>query len=401
MNGSLESLYLDTLLEKSNLKDSIFKNVTFLSNIYANNLYAQSLTSTSYLSTSNIKFNYPYTIPKTLGITSGNGIFNSLNIPNLGTITNITCSSVCNTELTSIYITSKKLSLPYITCTSTIVDTVKSNNFINITSPIINIYSSNILNIGTSLNILSTNIELSNKIISLNYSGPSFSDSVGIYLYNGSYIKYSASENRYKIYTPYISGSILTVDTTGSVYISNNTILNSVCTVGSLIKTNNITCSSLISPIFSVNNGIFDTISVTSGTINGTKIINSISNATYFTCGTMICNTLTTSTVSVLNQSHVTLNSILLYTNNLNVTNISINNNLSCNNINISNITVNNNLFITNNSLCNVISSNSIITSDLILMPNLLNLTSNSAAISAGIPIGGLYRTGDIIRVRL
>ena len=139
MDGSLESLYLNTLLEKPNLKDSIFNNVTFLSNLYINNLYAQDLTSSSYLNTTNIKFNYPFNIPKILGITSGNGIFNKLNIPNLGPVTNITCFSICNTELSSTYITSKKILLPYITCSSVIANSLNSTTPINITSPIINI----------------------------------------------------------------------------------------------------------------------------------------------------------------------------------------------------------------------------------------------------------------------
>uniref|UniRef100_A0A6C0H8P6 Uncharacterized protein n=1 Tax=viral metagenome TaxID=1070528 RepID=A0A6C0H8P6_9ZZZZ len=377
------------------------------------------------------------------------------NILNVGGSTNIIGYTSINSTL--------NISGSAICKNNVLTDTIQGNN-LNIFGNTINIGNSNTqINItGTALYDATVNIQIIDKIITLNINsndyntGNDIGNYCGIQCYGISgigFIQTNTDASRFIIKTPIENtyGYIAVQDIYNNINISGTTKLGptniySILNISGFCQLNN-------------NVNINNNLNIYSSNIinNSTSIISSlnISNNTIINGNTTILNQLNISnTSSCFMNNNLTINSSLNIVNNnivgnntilsfINVNNFSSNN---CNMLNLyvsgtsnlgyttilSNLNISNNMII-NNSLygisnlnilnTTVLNNNTSINSSLnISGPTLLygnntllanlnvlgqiitklpNYFSNSIAREAGIPLWGLYRTGGILKVRV
>uniref|UniRef100_A0A6C0EH91 Uncharacterized protein n=1 Tax=viral metagenome TaxID=1070528 RepID=A0A6C0EH91_9ZZZZ len=441
LNISGNSFILNSLSIKSNLyisTNSILNNATsILSNLYvSNNSYMNNININNNLSLSNFTLN------------------SNLNINNNTILQNNT------TFLSSIL----KGYLRVDNCINTSSVGVETNN-ININGNIINLGTTNsIVNFyGTSTYVATNTFNIDEKILQLNINASNLSafdigGSSGIDILGTSglgFITTTPDAFRYHIQTPVNSNTnyILTQDINNNLYISGSSILQkNVSLLTSLyvsnystfnncnfknlliysnLNTNNLSNNSNIN--ISNNSFILGSLTLLSPLqINSNLIINNVS----------INSVLNVSSISLLNN--VSLNSSLFVLNNTILNNnCTINNNLFVNtnsiinwnttilsSLNVSNysiingnITIGNNLKISSNanligntsinSALNVagnaiLTGNNTIGSTLATINilgsincNLPEYLDNTTAKLAGVAIGGFYRTGGALKIRL
>ena len=333
---------------------------------------------------------------------------------------------------------------------------ISSNSILTIDSDNINIGNINsIISInGTTVNLLMNELEIENKIISLNFNSDSLKIDSGnlsgfeIYTINNNngFIKTNIDNTCFEIKLPSDNNikRIVELDLNNNIKISGYSIFNNNVTINnSLYVSKNL----LVNDI-DINNNLYisgtatmNNLYVSNLTLLGNSIIDNdlfitnlqITNTCYLNNNTTIMTSLNCNTIK-LNNITVTENALL---NNLSINgNITIKSNLTTNNLNIlGNLNISNynilntgifsnnlttsNLYVTNDCVINngtissyiivdnnmTVNNNTTIISNLysnytIIMP-LKNFTNSKTAALNGIPVGGLFRTGDIVKVRI
>jgi hypothetical protein len=239
--------------------------------------------------------------------------------------------------------------------------TLDTNNNLNISG--FSILQNN-TNLNSSLNISSTaNLNNISILSQFNYNDLIINK---LSMNNTCYISGSSLINNAIINTSYINNAVL-----------NNLSINSILNSQAMIFQNNIFVNSLFVP----NNSIFN------NTISNNSIIN--------ISGDTILNGSATMTNLFLNKL-ITLNDITL-NSNLNINNCILNNHT----------TINSRLNISGNFIAsgNVTINSSLVSNSLYISGQVINympeyLTNLSAA-QGGVPLGGFYRSGGIICIRL
>jgi len=484
-----------SLLDNSLLE--VYKNLFGLpdaTSISNNTLLNSNLTINSFLYVSNYSyFNLPVTLLSNLNVSGYTNIIGNITINNNLNVSGNTLIYNDATFNSSVYISGTVnilnnlnaynssvmvgnvtlLNSLNVSGTTKIYNTLNANYFKGLNNGPINIGAENInignnssqVNInGTATYIATTDLKISDKIISLNLneytlSGIDIGNNCGIEILgtNGNgYIKTTNDATRYEIKPPIGNGAyILTLDSNNQMNISNTSILNNNVTFISslnisgnttiendltLLSSFNIAGTSLfinsitINSILNVNN---DSIFMNNVTL-GTSL--NVSGNTYLRNTTTILSSLTVSGYTTL-LNNTTINSSLNVSGNtvlagttsiLSLLNISGNTNIYgtttlLSNLNISgysqfnnNVTILSSLNVSGNSILinNVsilsslnVSGNTNIESDVTIMSNLNILSNviaklnnyydNNAAKLAGVPVWGWYRTGGIIKIRL
>lgn len=446
-NDAYLSNQYKTMFGLNNLYNNILNLTTVNSSLYVSNI-----SILNYVSTNNIIINQNcnannITINNKLvgmNCTSNNISFYS----NLTITTNTIFNKLnCNDIIINNNASANSISTNCITSNTIMMTNITTSNIL-LLSPTINIGNSNsIINIkGTLLSILSSELELLNKTIAINYNTNLSKYNAGIEIYNHTslgYIRTSTLEDRYEIkpnnglssyilaydkfFNIFVSGvSILynNVSTLSSLYISNTSIFNSDTYINNI----NILGTSIINFInitstCNINNNFY------SDTLNTTNITcNNYISRSDITCNNFISSNLNTNSLYVnyitTNDSHRIIcnrlnigassnfNNIIsnncsiltLQTNNIILTSCSILLNCYVNNTCtiVNNTTSTSNIY--NNGNC-CIYGNTTIKSNIenfntLIMP-LLDFEDNLSATNGGIPIYGLYRTGDVVKIRL
>ena len=216
------------------------------------------------------------------------------------------------------------------------------------------------LNINISGNVILNN---SNIINSLNISGNcNITNSISI----NSLLTILGNVN---IYSKLINNS--------NLYVSNNTILNNTTINSNLfINNNSIISNATINTNLSVsNNSILNNLSINSNLyVSNNSILNNVSiNSNLYVSGTISLNSATVLSSLYVSGNYNCHNNVLILNNSNIISNLSVLLTSNFNNVNIKN-TIN----------C-----------------PLLEYDTNTSAAAAGIPYWGLYRTGDVVKIRL
>ena len=444
------SLSLTSILYVSG--NSLFNNsITTLGNL--NVLGNSILNNVTSNNTLNISGNtiLKSLVDNNLNISNTTIFNNNLNISNL-TIINGNLSINSNLNILSLFTLKNSI------LTTNIFPT---NNSINIINPVINIGGSNsIINInGTSIFVSSTELNIIDKIISLNLNsnniGPADNgfDS-GILILgtsNSGFIKTTMDASRYIIKAPNDDNTNYiglldfnnNLNISGTTILNNTTILSSLYVLGLSIFNDSVTLNNLnVLNTTNINNSVTINNNLNIGlncNINGDITLQSslnISNNTIInesiTINSYLNNlgsTLFNNTVSInssLNINNINLNNLTILNtlnilNNSNFYNISINNSLNVltdsslnntsNNTSLTvsgysningNININNSLFISGNTtIFGNITINSGININGNIIQTLPDYKNNLTAKNNGVPIWGWYRTGGILKIRL
>lgn len=430
-----------------NVSDSsYFKNTTVANNLYlGGELISHNDITTDTLFTSNI------TIGGNVYVTNDTLVTNNLNMDGSLVCNNI---KILNTSFNS----NLNIDSDALVHTSLYTDSINNTSSIMIDSPLITIGTtgSNLTFNGTILNVISEQIEITDKLITLDSIGDGAGAGIEILGVSGNgYIKVSSDKKRYAIKNP-LSGDfeyISTFDSDNNLIISGASAFNGNVTISS-----NLTISSDIlfqqqvdinSNLNISNTSIFNNNVTINGTLNIDNndliIVNNLdSNGNLKINNTGILNSsnvnaeLNIKGESVMSNP-VTINSVLnlldntVFNQNLTIvsnTNIS-NNSIIKNNFEIvgdcsiledisarnyynkntleiggesihNKITTNSDMYVNGNIY---IEKNSTMSSDLniygkIICP-LREFQTNSIAALNNIPVWGLYRTGGIIKVRV
>ena len=420
----------------------INSNLTILNNSVLNNTIINNNVYVSGIST--IQNNL--SCYSDLSISNNMYINSKLNIINNAIFNNLTLASSLNVSNNSIL------------SNGIIVNNISpiTNNLI-INSNTINIGNSNsIVNIiGTSTYIATTNIELKNKIITLNSQPLDIGNLAGIQIYgtnnNIGYIRTNTTASRFEIKSPIdiTSNYIALIDTNYNLNISGSSILqNNVSIMSDLyisstaifnnlsINSNlNISGSSILRNVYAnniniSNNSILQNVYAINLNVSGYTNINNNCNIN----SSINLNNSILNNVTLLSNLNNNLNSNIILNNN-----VSVNSNLYLNNCIINGYTtIGSQLNILNNTVVNskatilsninvsgtsIINNNSTILSSLnvfgstringnitfnsnlntnlnIIMP-LIEYADNNSAALAGVPLWGFYRTGDIVKIRV
>jgi hypothetical protein len=465
---------LDNLLYTNN--SILYKNPLNINNnlFVSNTSNIQNVSITSNLLVNNITNNInSITINSKLNVLDNTLFNNNLTNNNLYTNSNLNINNNILTSNISVLNNNTTILSSLLISNSTILNQgLKTNNFIPING-MININSSNI-NIGnvgvdisninfngTISSIITNELNVVDKLISLN------ADITNLYAIdignNGGleilgttstgYIRTSNDSKYYELKYPNNNSlyKIPILDSNNNLYITgatllyqNNTLKSSLNVNNNLLTNNlsinsslNILNNTIINNNLTVNNNLY--ISQTTILNNNVSIYSnfnlnnnlytsnlSILSSLYISNNSRLNNVSLLSSLYVSNNNIITQNTTVL--NSLNVSNISIFNNVSLNSsLNISNntILVNNttilsslyvsskskfinnsnilgDLNVLNNSIINgrlTLGSTLNITSTIII--NLPEYKDNITAANAGIPLWGFYRTGGIVKIRL
>ena len=416
-------------------------------NVSNNTNIIQNLTTLSLINNNLLSNNI--SVNSNLLINGNNIISNNINISNISIITN------SSTILSSLNVNDTVNIQNTLYLNNINLSTINAAN-INIGNP----YSIIKIN-GTTISLLSNNLEVVDKYISLNYNtsslGPiDIGNNCGLLISGISgdgFLRTNTTSTLFEMKAPLnnlnypvILDSNNNLNITGTTLIYGNTTINSSLNISnnsifniSLINNNlfistfanlqNITLlSSLYISTFSIinNNTTINNNLYVSGSTNINSSITMLSNLVannYYCNNVSLLSDLIISNNSILGQSTI-LSNINCLSNNI-LTNVSINSNLTISAYtNLYNTTINSQLFILNNSTFN---NNSTINSSLFCKENTIikgnvnlgstinnNITINSwiitpllpefmdnlSATLGGIPILGLYRTGDIVKIR-
>jgi len=341
----------------------------------------------------------------------------------------------------------------------------QNNNNITLNGNVINIGTTNsIINIfGQSNYVAVNNLNIDEKLFQLNINGSNLSafdigSSSGIEIFstnNTGFIQTTDDALRYLIKTPInltsnyiltqdnnynlnISGSSIlqnNVSLVSELYISNNTILNNTNLYNLYIKSNLYTNNlSNNSTLFINNNSLLNgSVTILSNlNINSNIFVNNISinSLLYVSSNSLFNNISLYSSLFVTNNTIInnncSINNLLYVNNNININdNLSINSKLFISNNTIinKNLTINSNLNITSNvnlignvslnsslSVCGntILNGNNTFGSQLAninilgsIICNIPEYLNNIDAKLGGISIGGFYRTGGALKIRL
>lgn len=445
-----------TFLGKSTINSSLYisnntiinNNLTLNSslNVSNNTNIVQNITSLSLLSNNLISNNI--SVNSNLLISGNNIINNNINISNISIINNAS-------SILSSFNVNDTVNIQNILYLNNInLSTINANN-INIGNP----YSIIKIN-GTTISLLTNNLEVVDKYISLNCNTSSLApldigNNCGLLISGISgngYFRTNTTSTLFEMKAPLnnlnypvILDSNNNLNITGSALIYGNTTINSslnisnnsICDI-SLINNNlfistnaNLQNTTLFSSLYISTFGIINnnmTINNNLYVSGNTNINSSITLLSNLVGNNYICNNvsilsdLLISNNSILNNSTI-LSNINCLSNNI-LTNVSINSNLTISSYtNLFNTTINSQLYILNNSTFNNNSSinstlyckeNTIINGNVnlksnsnitinswIITPYLPEFMDNQTAQNGGIPILGLYRTGDIVKIRV
>ena len=371
----------------------------------------------------------------------------------VNTTMNISTDSLINNNLTI----SSNLYISGISILNNIyTKTISSNSILNINSDHINIGNiDSIITInGTTLNISTTDIKIQNKTISLNFnsdlskidSGNLSGFEIRTINNNNGFIRTDINNTYFEIKLPSDNNikRIVELDPNNNINISGYSIFNNNVTIyNSLYVSQNLSVNNI-----NVNNDLYisgtatiNNIYVSNLTLLGNSIINNnlfvtdlyITNTCYLNNNTTImsslnCNSvllnnlivagdvlsnnllindnvtiksnLTTNNLNLLgnlNVNNYTILNTALFTNNATTTNLYVNNDCTINNATIlSKFIVNNNMTVDNNI---TIKSN-LYSNYNIIMP-LKEYDNSKIAALNGVPLGGLFRTGDVVKIRI
>uniref|UniRef100_A0A6C0HA01 Uncharacterized protein n=1 Tax=viral metagenome TaxID=1070528 RepID=A0A6C0HA01_9ZZZZ len=467
-----------SLLGLSGLQTDVSGNSTFLGSVTVNSsLFVSNSTILNTL-TGNSNIN----IYNNILSNSNFSIFNSLNLSGKTTINNnLTINSILNISNNAIYGDLK------CSGSSNIQGSISINNSLNV-SGITNINSSVVSNLfqsinnslsingyiiiignqkskiyinGTSTYIGITNIQMYDKIITLNINSPIMSGAdtginSGIQLLGTSgfgYIKTSSDASIYSIKAPRTNAGYIAIQNiNNNLNISGSSILNNIVTINSslLVSNNSIIKSNLQtnSLNFSGNCLLYSNITLNNSlNISGNTIIKgdiSIMNTLNIFGNTIILNAITVGSHLFISNNNIINNKITILPF-LNISNNSIINGnttiLSQLNVSGNNILINNTVYVSslsilgttilkqsvsvrtqlsssgatvinNNTSINSslnISGSTIINSNITLLSNinikglltapLKNYNLNSTAQQNGIPIGGLYNNSGVVTI--
>lgn len=430
LNISNTSIFQNIVLINSNL--TTFKNTILNKTNLNNNFFISGTSLINNLSCSSNLFG-----ANNMFINSNLNIQNAV-LNNLTLFSTLNVSDVC-TLSNGIFV--NNISSLSLTIDGNIITIGNSNSIVDI--------------IGTSVYISNSEFELKNRIITVNsssnFSALDIGNLCGIEIYGNNstgYLRTNNLANRFEIKTPLdiTSNYIALVDNNYNLIISGATILqDNVSILSNLnISSNSIFNNLLIRSNFTIsgntllNNVYLNSINVSSNSlfnrdlniynlnISGFSIINN--NSTFGS--SLNLNTSIFGNCSILSSINASSNVIL---NN----NVSINSNLNLNNNIIQgSVTVGSQLNIINNTLINQstflsnlnilgntniknasvssslyvngstnISGNITFGSNLntnlnIILPLAEYIDNNNAA-SAGVPLWGFYRTGDIVKIRV
>jgi hypothetical protein len=450
---------------------------------------SNNVTATGFLNVSNtsIFFN-DISMYSSLNVSSSsiffgnNTILSTLNVSGIAYLNNTIIKSTLNvsgnSNINNLFVTQNSIINNYVSVNTnlnvlgngyvnnnTIVQNIYSlnnNNLLNISAPIINIgnLTSQVFINGTVNYIATTNLEIVDKIISLNLNettlnGNDLGNFAGINILGISslgYLRTNIDATKFEIQPPLGDyGIILTQDLNNNLYISNTSLLNNNVTMlsnlnvnGNTFFNNSVTIQSNLNVVNNIifnylssnsflniqNNLILNNVSINSVlTVSGTSNFNNTVsiNSSINVCGYSIFNNDTTinSTLNVFGDTILVGNTTIVSPITISgysiINNLTVNSSLNINSNSIFNdITINSNLNISGNSLFNNtvsinsslnIAGNAIINSQMTINSNLNLLGSiiaslphyftNSAAKAGGIPIWGWYRTGGILKIRL
>jgi len=340
----LNNLYVNNISEFNN-------NGTVISNLnIRNNLYSSSLTSKNNLTINNILNATDY-YTNNLNVTGNTIINNDVSIlSSLNISGNTIVSNTIN--LSNIYISQTSI-LNYATINNL---NISNNSIINSLDAIQNI---NVSGNSTHINItLNSSLYVSNQSI-----------------FNNTIINDYINVNNNNI----ILGDVRTLN---SLYISNLTIINNDTSfLSSLLINNDLQSYSKVN----INNNLYSKINSTS----------------LFWATTTFCSNLTVSSTTTITNNITILSSLNVYnksTINGDMTGISLfisGNTTIMNNIIISGpTTIIGTLNVSGLTNINDINLNGYVIAEL------PEYDTNSSAANAGIPFGGFYRTGDILKIR-
>lgn len=287
-----------------------------------------------------------------------------------------------STLLSNIYITNNS----YLNNTTILSNLYVNNSLINNNLFANNLYVSNNSIINGNISILSNlniiNCQLSNINISKN-----------INVSNNSILNNNATFKNLNV--------------SGYTFINNGTFSNNLLISGSTFINNNLISNNLnVKNNLTVNNPV----SLYNLYISNTSIFQSnvTCNSLFISGTTVINNNVSLNSFLYVNGSTL-INNNLQINNNLNITNTAILQNITCfSNLYVSGNSVFNNSVILNNNATIISNLNIIGTTNISSTVNISTLVSllpeysdNYSALINNIPIWGLYRTGDIVKVRL
>ena len=471
---------IESIVENINTSDVETTNVS----IVFNNVSVNSnlvISGNSYLY-SDLIFNNDIDIVNNI-INTNNLYTSSLSINNCNVSNTLSCMStiICNNMNvnTNMYISTSS----YINNNLTIMSdlnigescivknmytrNISSNSTLNIISDIINIGDANtIISFnGSKLNLLNTELEVSNKIISLNFNSDlskiDSSKSCGFEIYtnnnNNGYIKTNIDNSCFDIKLPNDNNikRIVVLDINNNIYISgysifnnNVTVCNSLYVSQNLIANNTSVDNNLyISGTATINNIYISNISVINDSIINNNLCitnlnilnncnlniledcnlnNNVTCKSKFNCTDIVCNNINISNnITLFNLSNLLINNNLTVKSNLSTNNLNIQGNINISNCNILNTALFTNnvststLYINKDCIINDITilsklivkknmtvlKNITITSNLYSNCNLViplkHFSDSRTAALGGIPLGGLFRTGNIVRIRI
>ena len=424
----------------------VSSNTNILGNVSINNLLTVS---------GNTIINGNTSILSNLYISNNSNIYGNLIVNNNSIFTsNVTMNS-------SLYISSNA----YLQNSINLTTIQPITNTLSINGNIINIGNSNsiIKIIGSSNYVASNNLNIIDKVVSLNLnastaSGFDIGNLSGIEILgtNGNgYIKTDITATRFEIKPPLNnSGYITILDLNNNLSISGTAIFqNNITNLSSLnilgnsnikgfatINNNlNVSNNTVIQGSITINSNLFiSNNSIIQGLTTMNSNLNISGNSLLLGTATIFSNLLI-STNTIINNN-LTINSLLNISNNLLINNntsinsslyintnaiingsSSINNSLTVfGNTILNNVSITSNLYVTNNTTINGnvsynsnlnISGNTIIQGNTTvgsyftllgqMIMNLTEYSDNATAKLGGIPIWGFYRTGGIIKIRL
>jgi len=453
-------LYKNQLNIKNNLyvsNTSNINNISLNSNLLVNNntnnINSITVNNNLYVS-SNTLFNNIYS-----NICNNN---NNLNVNNNIYISNISLLNNKTTLLSQLFINNSSI----INQGLKVYNINPINNTINFNAININIGNvgidmSNVNFNGTLSSIITNELYVVDKLISLNANITNLSSNdIGnnggleiLGITSTGYIRTSNDSKYYELKYPNNNSlyKLPILDSNNNLYISGstliyqNTTLNSSLNITNNCITNNLSNNSLLSisnntilnNSLQINNNLYisktsllnNNISINSKlNLNNNFITNNLSllSSLYISNNTRLNNVSLYSSLYISNNNIITNNtsilSLLYVSNNSILNNVSLNSSLNIiNNINLLNNTtilsqlyISSNTEILNNSniLNNLnVSGNSIINNNLTLgsilninstiIANLPEYKDNITASNAGVPLWGFYRTGGIVKIRL
>jgi len=455
---------------------TLFGNTTISSNLFVTNnaiFYSNTSIGSNILVSSNtnilgnVSINNLLTVSGNTIINGNTSILSNLYISNNSNIYGnliVNSNSIFTSNVTmnsSLYISSNA----YLQNSINLTTIQPITNTLNINGNIINIGNSNsiIKIIGSSNYVASNNLNISDKVVSLNLnastaSGFDIGNLSGIEILgtNGNgYIRTDITATRFEIKPPLNnSGYITILDLNNNLSISRTAIFqNNITNLSSLnilgnsnIKgfttiNNNLNVSNdiIIQGSITINSNLFiSNNSIIQGLTTMNSNLNISGNSLLLGTATILSNLLI-STNTIINNN-LTIYSLLNISNNLLINNntsinsslyistnaiingsSSINNSLTVfGNTILNNVSITSNLYISNNTTINGnvsynsnlnISGNTIIQGNTTvgsyftllgqMIMNLNEYSDNATAKLGGIPIWGFYRTGGIIKIRL